>query len=82
MKPVLTVYTNLSLQVKKKALYSVIFFQISDIKKLHQNTCGNNNFDVQISLDGVNQAKSSSVSLDIYSLSFKNCRTIYPMCIV
>ena len=34
---------------------------------------------VQLSLDGVQEAKSSLVSLDTYSICFNHCRNIYPL---
>ena len=37
---------------------------------------------VQLSLDGVSEAKSNTISLDVYSLKFDNCRNIYPLTIV
>ena len=37
---------------------------------------------LQISVDGVSEAKSSSVSIDVYSSKFRNCRYIYPHRIV
>ena len=42
------------------------------------------NFDkhVQISVDGVSEAKSNSVSIDVYSSKFRGCRYIYPHKIV
>ena len=33
-------------------------------------------------MDGVTQSKSSPVSLDIYTTSFTNCRTVYPLTIL
>ena len=50
---------------------------------IHRKKCPDNHCNtVQISLDGVTQSKSSSVSLDIYSTSFNTCRIVYPMTII
>lgn len=35
-----------------------------------------------MSLDGIQESKSSSLSADVYSISFKNCRTVYPIRII
>ena len=35
--------------------------------------------DLQISLDGVSESKSTSVSLDVYSVKMRNCKAIYPL---
>ena len=37
---------------------------------------------LQLSCDGVSESKSTSISLDVYSIKFKGCRTIYPIRIV
>ena len=37
---------------------------------------------ISLSLDGVQESNSSSVSLDIYCINFKNCKNIYPIKIV
>ena len=37
---------------------------------------------IQLSLDGVQESKSSVVSLDTYSLCFNHCRNIYPLRII
>ena len=38
--------------------------------------------EVQTSLDGVSEAKSNSISIDVYSSKFRNCRYVYPHRIV
>lgn len=54
-------------------------FQISDLLKIHENKCPSfNKREIQLSCDGVSENKSNSVSIDVYSLSFKNCKNIYP----
>ena len=35
-----------------------------------------------LSVDGVSESKSTSISLDVYSMKFKGCREIYPIKIV
>lgn len=35
-----------------------------------------------LSLDGVSESKSSTVSLDVYSIKFKGCKDIYPIKII
>lgn len=37
---------------------------------------------VSFSMDGVQASKSSNASMDIYSISFKDCRNIYPVKII
>ena len=37
---------------------------------------------VQLSLDGIQESKSSSNSLEVYSLKFNHCRNIYPFRII
>lgn len=34
---------------------------------------------LQLSLDGVQESRSSSVSIDVYSISFHNCSKVYPI---
>ena len=44
--------------------------------------CPNPNSTVQVSLDGVSECRSNTNSLDVYSLRFTDCRTVYPVKIV
>lgn len=37
---------------------------------------------MQLSLDGVQECRSNSVSLDVYTLKFVNCKNIYPLKII
>lgn len=37
---------------------------------------------MKLSLDGVQECRSTSVSLDVYSVQMKNCRQIYPLKII
>lgn len=51
---------------------------MSDILKVHSKVCPNfQGKNLQASLDGVSEAKSNSVSLDVYSSKFRGCRSIY-----
>lgn len=38
--------------------------------------------DIQLSCDGVSESRSTSISLDVFSMKFKACRTIYPLRII
>lgn len=62
-------------------MYTFVF-QAEDIAKIHSKVCPNFEKTVQCSLDGISEAKSNSVSLDVYSCKFKNCRQIYPSRII
>ena len=60
------------------------FFQASDLISIHESKCKKKERDrpVQVSCDGVSEAKSNLYSLDVYSTRFKNCRMVYPHTIV
>lgn len=58
---------------------------MEDIITLHKATCPSVQFDelnLQLSNDGVSESKSSNISLDVFSVKFENCRTIYPVRII
>ena len=56
---------------------------MSDIIDVHKRACPNaETTSIIASLDGVSEAKSNTVSLDVYSLKFPKCRHIYPHRIV
>ena len=55
---------------------------MSSVKEIHMMRCKNFNATLDLSLDGVQESKSSSMSADVYSVSFKNCRTVYPIRII
>ena len=55
---------------------------VEDVLQIHHKSCGGRCRTVQLSFDGVSHAKSSPVSLDIWSTSFTDCRVIYPLTIV
>lgn len=50
--------------------------------RIHTDKCGKEEKQIYMSLDGVSESKSTSVSMDVFSTKFKNCRTIYPNRIV
>ena len=50
---------------------------MADILRLNQ--CPNFSNEVNLSLDGVQESKSSTVSTDVYSCTFKNCKTVFPL---
>ena len=50
---------------------------MKDILALNQ--CPNFTNEVNLSLDGVQESKSSNVSNDIYSLTFKGCQKVFPI---
>ena len=58
-------------------------FQISEVQKfardIHTTCCTTR---AKISYDGVNESKSTSISLDIYSICFEGCCLWYPVIIV
>ena len=59
--------------------------QIEDLLKIHYSICPDHEKHppiVQLSLDGILESKSSSNSLDCYSVKFNHCRNIYPIRII
>ena len=52
---------------------------MKDVKKFHESICPMKPTMLQLSLDGVQESKSSLVSLDTYSICFNGCRNIYPI---
>ena len=56
---------------------------MSDIKETHDKICHPfqpfQNAHLQFSLDGVQESKSSGVSIDAFTLKFNECRNIYPI---
>lgn len=57
---------------------------MSDVLEIHEKNCQRNDATnlLQLSVDGVQESKSNSVSLDVYSIKKKNCRCIYPLKII
>lgn len=59
-------------------------FQIKDVLELHKEACPShtNPTTVTMSLDGVQESRSSNSSLDTFCISFKSCRNVYPVKVV
>ena len=55
---------------------------MDDVRQLHQTTCPRFNCTLDFSLDGIQECKSSTLSADVYTVSFKNYRTVYPIRII
>lgn len=49
---------------------------------IHNATCPNATCNVQVSIDGVAECRSNTVSLDVYSIRFAKCRNVYPIMII
>lgn len=58
------------------------FFQTSEIVKLQKSICPNFQPKAQLSVDGVAECRSNSISLDVFSIKFSNCKNIFPVKIV
>ena len=50
---------------------------MGDILRL--NPCPNFHNEINLSLDGVQESKSSNTSIDVYSCTFKGCQTVFPL---
>ena len=55
---------------------------MKDVIKQHRAACPNFHQVLDLSMDGIQECKSSALSADVYSVSFKGCRTVYPVKIV
>ena len=55
---------------------------MSDVKQHHRDSCPNYEPVLDLSLDGIQESKSSALSVDVYTVSFKNCKTVYPIRII
>ena len=55
---------------------------MSDVLQLHRQICPSFQPIVDMSLDGIQESKSSSLSVDVYTISFHGCRTVYPLKII
>lgn len=70
---------------KYEKLYEITSVKIKDVLKIHSDSCskhqnGNNEqVKINFSCDGVADSKSSQVSLDVFSISFPECSTVYPI---
>lgn len=56
-------------------------FQIEDVIRIHGRNSHQENR-IMLSMDGVSESKSTTISLDVYSLKFEGCRDIYPLKII
>ena len=66
-------------------MYFLSYFQIADVIKIHNFIDPDHEVDtpiIQLSLDGVQESRSSLNSLDIYSIKFNHCRNIFPIRII
>ena len=59
--------------------FSLFLFQTEDIVKIHRSKCPNFSLTAQVSIDGVNECRSNTNSLDVYSTRFSGCRVVYPI---
>ena len=56
---------------------------MKDVIRFHNKICSSTcPTSIQLSLDGVQESKSSLISLDTYSICFNKCRNIYPLKII
>ena len=72
--------------LKNSILIFLLIFQIEEIIRIHgcnspghfqrQQKC------VQLSLDGVAETKSTTITLEVFSIKFEGCRDVYPIKIV
>ena len=58
--------------------------QVHDVRNVHRNSCRrhcarDSSQGIILSVDGVAEAKSSSRSLEIISIQFKDCNQVYPV---
>ena len=65
-------------------LSEITSVKVKDVLKIHKSRCSRHqqdlkNMTVDLSCDGVADSKSSSVTMDMYTLSFPECRTVYPL---
>ena len=55
---------------------------MEDVIEIHKKVCPHFQKKLDFSLDGIQECKSSSLSADVYSVSFHGCRTVYPVRII
>ena len=73
---------------KYKKLYEISTVKIRDVLKIHRDACKShqnhleNQIQLNLSCDGVADSKSSAVSMDVFSVSFPECSTVYPICTI
>lgn len=70
---------------KYQKLYEISSVHIHDVLEIHRKSCrshqdwNENQVELNFSCDGVADSNSSNVSLDVFSVSFPECSTIYPI---
>lgn len=58
-------------------LYSL---QMKHVKEIHERKCPKQDCsELQLSLDGVQESKSSTQSIDVFSVAFAKCNKVYPI---
>ena len=60
-------------------------FQARDVLSIHETMCPNSephNPKLQLSCDGVSESLSTTISLDVYSIKFKDCKHVYPLKVI
>ena len=67
---------------KYTKLYEVASVDAADILTIHESKCPNPTKTLNLSVDGVSESKSSTVSLDVFTMKMRKCKTIYPCRIV
>lgn len=75
---------NYRLLYKYCRFKNILFFtlQVAKMKELHQKACPRFHPSVVFSFDGIQESKSSGLSADVYTISFHQCRTVYPVKII
>ena len=70
---------------KYEKLYEISSVNIKDVLKIHSEVCKRHQnykdkqVELYLSCDGVAESKSSGVSLDVFTVSFPECSTVYPI---
>ena len=64
---------------KFNKLFEIASVDVKHIADLHAEKCPRHNKDVSVSVDGVSESLSTSVSLDVITTKFNDCREIYPI---
>ena len=73
---------------KYQKLYEITSIKVKDALKIHSETClkhqhlDQDRIEVNLSCDGVADSKSSTVSMDVFSISFPECSRVYPLSII
>ena len=73
---------------KYQKLYEITSVKVKEALKIHSETCAKHqhldqeHIEVNLSCDGVADSKSSTVSMDVFSISFPECSRVYPISII